>query len=94
MIAEAANPLLNPWRFQAHPEVWLLIVFVVGMYVYAIRVLGPRAGVGTVVVSRRNVTAFVAGIALLWFATDWPMHDISEEYLYSCLLYTSPSPRD
>lgn len=87
MIAEAANPLLNPWRFQAHPEVWLLIAFVVGMYVYAIRVLGPRVGTGVEVVSRRNLTAFVAGIALLWFSTDWPMHDISEEYLYSVHMF-------
>ena len=64
MIAEAANPLLNPWRFQAHPEVWLLIAFVIGMYIYAIRVLGPRLGTGVEVVSRRNLTAFVATSSL------------------------------
>ena len=31
----------------------------------------------------RQVACFVAGLALLWLASDWPMHDLSEEYLYS-----------
>jgi putative membrane protein len=40
---------------------------------------------------------FVGGILILWLATDWPMHDIAEEYLYSvhmvqhmCLTYFMP----
>ena len=31
----------------------------------------------------KNKIAYVAGIAVLWIASDWPLHDISEEYLYS-----------
>ena len=33
----------NPLAFQWHPEVWLLVAFLVGAYVYSIRVIGPRA---------------------------------------------------
>jgi putative membrane protein len=83
MFAEAANPLLDPWRFQAHPELWLLVAFLVGAYVYTVRVIGPQAVPTGPVVTRRNVIAFVAAMTLLWVASDWPMHDLAEEYLYS-----------
>ncbi len=83
MIAEAANPLLDPWRFQAHPELWLLVAFLVGAYVYSVRVLGPQAVPTGPAVTRRNIAAFVAAMGILWIASDWPMHDMAEEYLYS-----------
>jgi len=88
MIAEAANPLLDPWRFQAHPEIWLLILFLIGAYTYAVKVIGPQAGVAKdQTLSRKNLIAFIGAIGLLWFSTDWPMHDISEEYLYSVHMF-------
>jgi putative membrane protein len=34
-------------------------------------------------VSRANVVSFVLAMLVLWIASDWPVHDISEEYLYS-----------
>ena len=88
MIAEAANPLLDPWRFQAHPEIWLLILFLIGAYTYAVNVIGPQAGVPKdQTLSRKILIAFIGAIGLLWFSTDWPMHDISEEYLYSVHMF-------
>ena len=88
MIAEAANPLLSPWRFQAHPEIWLLLAFLIGAYTYAVKVIGPQAGVPKdQILSRKNLMAFIGGIGLVWFSTDWPMHDISEEYLYSVHMF-------
>ncbi|MGI9624548.1 MAG: cytochrome c oxidase assembly protein, partial [Acidimicrobiales bacterium] len=51
---------------------------------YAVSVIGPKVvPVGEAVVTRRNKVAYVGAIGALWFASDWPMHDISEEYLYS-----------
>jgi len=83
VIAEAANLDLQPWRFQFHPEVWLLVAFVIGSYTYAIRVIGRRIHPTGEVVSKKQLRAFVAAVLLLWVASDWPMHDIAEEYLYS-----------
>jgi putative membrane protein len=83
MFAEAANPLLNPWRYQAHPEVWLLVGFLVVAYVYVVRVLGPQVSHVDKPVTRKNIVAFVAAMALLWVGSDWPLHDLAEEYLYS-----------
>ncbi len=31
------------WPFHWHPEVWLLVAFLIGAYVYMVRVIGPRA---------------------------------------------------
>ena len=83
MLAEAANLDLQSWRFQFHPEVWLLVAFVIGSYTYAIRVIGRRIHPTGEVVSKKQLRAFVAAVLLLWVASDWPMHDIAEEYLYS-----------
>jgi putative membrane protein len=80
----SAATATNVWRFQPHPEVWLLVAFLIGAYTYAVRVIGPRAVPdGSPAVSRRQIGCFIAAMALLWSASDWPVHDIGEEHLYS-----------
>jgi putative membrane protein len=82
MLAAITDP--NVWRFRAHPEVWLLVASLIGCYVYAVRVIGSRlVARGQPVVTRKQIFCFVAGIALLWAAADWPIHDIGENNLYS-----------
>ncbi len=72
------------WRYQPHPEVWALVAGAIFLGWYAVRIVGPNAvPAGQPVVTRRNKVAYVAAIVALWAASDWPMHDISEEYLYS-----------
>lgn len=74
----------GPWTFHAHPDVWLLIAALGGGYLLALRRLGPRlAPPGFPVVSRRQAWQFGAGVVLMWFFADWPIHDISEGYLFS-----------
>ncbi|MGE3619045.1 MAG: cytochrome c oxidase assembly protein [Acidimicrobiia bacterium] len=73
----------DAWRWVPHPEVWVLVVGMVGLYVYAARVIGPKAVPGDErPVSRQQLAWFVIGMALLWVAADWPVHDIGEKYLY------------
>jgi putative membrane protein len=81
----SVNP--DPWRFQQHIEVWVLIIAVVASYSYAIRKIGPRIVTTGEVVTRKQLTAFIAGVLMLWVASDWPIHDISEEYLYSVHMF-------
>ena len=79
---------VDPWRYQLHLEVWLLTAFLIGSYIYVVRVLGPRAvPVGEPIVTRRQLTCFIAGILIMLLSTDWPMHDIAEEYLYSVHMF-------
>ncbi|NDA38058.1 MAG: hypothetical protein EBX80_05975, partial [Acidimicrobiia bacterium] len=86
MIAASAD-LVSPWRFQAHPEVWLLVAFVLGAYLYAARVIGPVVVKSGPVITAKQRNAFVAAILLLWLGSDWPVHDLSEEYLYSMHMF-------
>ncbi len=84
MSSFAADLTVDPLAFQWHPEVWLLVAFLAGAYIYMVRVIGPKAvPAGQPVVSRMNVVAFPLAMLMLWIASDWPLHDISEEYLYS-----------
>src|SRR6478752_1577459 len=74
----------NPLAFHWHPEVWLLVGFLFGAYIYVVRVIGPRAvPAGEAVVSRANLWCFGGAMLILWGASDWPVHDIGENYLYS-----------
>jgi putative membrane protein len=70
--------------WQPHVEVWLLVGGLIALGWYAAHVVGPKAvPAGEVVVTRRQKGFFVAGIVTLWVAADWPLHDVSEEFLYS-----------
>ncbi len=74
----------HPWRWQPHPEVWFLLAAVIGLGFYVTRVIAPKVVAnGGEGITRRQKGFFVAGVVVLWAATDWPMHDIGEEYLYS-----------
>jgi putative membrane protein len=80
LAADAADA----WRWQAHLEVWVLVIGVLALAVYAVRVVGPKVvPAGRPIVTRRQQGFFWSGLALLWLASDWPIHDISEEYLFS-----------
>lgn len=82
LIGQATD--LNPLAFQWHPEVWVLVGFLTAAYVYAIRVIGPNAvPEGRAPASRANIVSFSLAMLTLWIASDWPLHDISEDYLYS-----------
>ena len=80
-VLAAADPI---WRWQPHPEVWLLVAGAIALRVYAGRVVGPKVvPAGTAPFRTRQTVAFVAAVAVLWVASDWPLHDIAEQRLYS-----------
>ena len=80
----AAAPYADPWRFVSNVEVYLLVGFLVGAYVYMVRVIGPKAvAPGEEVMSRTNLRSFIAAMLLLFVGSTWPLHQIAEGYLYS-----------
>jgi putative membrane protein len=85
MLIASIEPTLNadPWRYQQHLEIWVLIIGLLIAFVYAIRVVGPKVVPNGEVISRKQIRIFSLMIVLLLISTDWPMHDIAEEYLYS-----------
>jgi len=74
----------GPLTWQPHPEVWLLVGLVIGLGFYVTRVIQPKmVALGEEPVTRRQKRFFAAAVLVLWLASDWPVHDLSEEYLYS-----------
>ncbi|MEX2627992.1 MAG: cytochrome c oxidase assembly protein [Ilumatobacteraceae bacterium] len=75
-------------EYQWHPEVWLLVGFLVVAYTYMVRVIGPKAvPAGQPAVARHQIVAFAAAMLLLWLSSDWPVHDVAEGYLYSVHMF-------
>ena len=74
----------DPWQWQAHPEVWLLVASILVLGWWAVRIIGPRVvPAGQPVATPFQRRAFVAATILLLASADWPVHDIAEEHLYS-----------
>jgi putative membrane protein len=69
---------LPPWHL--HPDVWLVLGSVLGLYLVAVRRHRRATGERT---RTRKVVLFSTGMAVLWLGADWPMHDLAEGYLYS-----------
>jgi putative membrane protein len=83
-VLSAIPESVGVWRFQIHPEVWLLVTALTVLYIWAARVVGPKVvPAGQPVLTRRNIVSALVGLVLLWAASDWPVHDIGEEYLYA-----------
>ncbi len=73
-----------PYEWHAHPDVWVLITVLLGGYYWALRNLGPQhTAPGQPVATRLQKVCWLAGVATVWVASDWPVHDLSEKYLYS-----------
>lgn len=74
---------LSDIGWQAHPEVWVLIVGIGVLGWYVARVLQPKAiAAGYEPLTRAQRASFLIAAAGLWVASDWPVHDVAEEYLY------------
>jgi putative membrane protein len=73
-----------PYAWHAHPDVWLVVAVLFGGYFWALRRLGPRhTAPGQPVATRLQKICWVSGVATVLVASDWPVHDLSEKYLYS-----------
>lgn len=84
MSGSAVLAAADPWTFVPRPTVWVLVAGLAALYWYAIRRIGPKAArPGEQVVSRAQVRWFAAMLVTLWVASDWPLHDIGEDFLYS-----------
>ena len=67
-----------------HPEAWVLVGTIVAFAVYVVRVIEPKVvATGEPPITTAQKRWFLLGISLLWIASDWPLHDLGERYLYA-----------
>ena len=98
ILAHSARPDQSPLVWHPHPDVWALVALLALCYFLALTRLGPQlAPAGQPVATRRQVASFSAAVVALWVFSDWPIHDLSEGYLYSVhmiqhLVYTLVVP--
>jgi putative membrane protein len=78
-MAAAAVPFPH---WHPHWDVWALIGAFAVLYVLSVRRERARRP-GERVVSRFQAACFVGALGTMWLASDWPVHDVAEGYLYS-----------
>ncbi len=70
--------------FAAHVDVWLVLGGLIAIYLYAVIRVGPlMVEKGSRAATGKQIGSFLAGVGVLWLASDWPVHDIAEQSLYS-----------
>ncbi len=70
-----------PW--QPHPEVWMLVLGAVALGWFATKVVQPKAvAAGYDPITRAQKLWFTVGVLGMWIVSDWPIHDVAEDYLY------------
>lgn len=69
--------------YVLHGEVWALIAGTIALGWYAARVIQPRAvALGFPAITGRQKLFYVLAVATMWLASDYPVHDVAENYLY------------
>ena len=70
--------------WHPHYDVWLVLGAIGVGYALALRYGRKLTSVaGDVPVTTKQVVSFYVGLALLWIGADFPLHELSEDYLFS-----------
>ena len=73
--------MLPPYAF--HFDVWAVLVILAGGYWWAERRIRLAAAPAADGASGRQWRSWYIGIFFMWLASDWPMHDLAEERLFT-----------
>ncbi len=83
MLAAVGSIAAVSVPFEAHFEVWFLIVGVIALGWYTAKVVQPKAiAVGYKPITRAQKTWFTTAVLSMWVVSDWPIHEVAEQYLY------------
>lgn len=71
------------WLPDFHVELDALVMAVLLLAVYAVTIVAARRRGITYPVGAGRLTAYLAGVLTLFIGSSWPIHDLSEGYLFS-----------
>ncbi|HUO46853.1 MAG TPA: cytochrome c oxidase assembly protein [Acidimicrobiia bacterium] len=69
--------------FHPHFDVWAILGTVGFAYWFVNKRIRPHWQPAVAAPSRRQWALFYVGFGFIWLASDWPIHDLAEESLYS-----------
>lgn len=69
-------------QWHPHPDVWVLAAGLGAGLAWMIRRERARRP-GEAVLTGRRAALLLGGVGIMWLASDWPVHDVAEGYLYS-----------
>jgi putative membrane protein len=70
--------------WHPHYDVWALVLLLAAGYAAALLRWGPQhVSPGERPATRGQMASFLVGVATLWVAADWPVHELAEERLLS-----------
>lgn len=69
--------------YTLHLDVWAVLVILAGGYWWAERRYRPRYAAGSKGATRKQWRSWYLGIFFIWLASDWPMHDLAEQRLFT-----------
>ena len=70
--------------WHPHYDVWIVLLAFAFGYWFAIKRWAPIAEVaGQPAATTKQIVSFYVGLAVLWVGADFPLHELSEDYLFS-----------
>lgn len=73
--------MLPPYSF--HFDVWAVLVILAGGYWWAEKRFRPQFASDAAPATGKQWRSWYLGIFFMWIASDWPMHDMAEEQLFT-----------
>lgn len=75
---------MSSFGWHSHPDIWAVMIGIEALYLLALKRLGPRyVTPGEEPASRSQIALFTLGVVTMWLFADWPIHELSEDYLFS-----------
>lgn len=79
-VAATATFGFSDW--QPHVSVWMIMGFIAAAYGVAVARFSPRVD-GVRATTTKHIVSFYVGVAFLWIGAEFPIHELSERFLFS-----------
>ncbi len=70
-------------EYTLHLDVWAILVIFAGAYWWAETRFRPHYATQAVAATRKQWRSWYLGVFFIWLASDWPMHDLAEQTLFT-----------